>query len=58
MCLYQEVSVPVEVHFVNFRVVVLDLGMGLANEDSEVGQATLHREYLGKAADVIANAVH
>lgn len=56
--LCQEVRVPVEVHFVNFRVVVLNLGMGMVNEDSEVGQATLHREHLGKAADVFANAVH
>lgn len=56
--LCQEVSVPVEVHLVNFRVVVLNLGMGMVNEDSEVGQAALHREYLGKAADVVANAVH
>lgn len=54
----QEVSLPVEVHLVNFRVVVLNLGMGMANEDSEVGQAALHREYLGKAADVVADAIH
>lgn len=53
-----KVCVPVKVHFVNIRVVVLDLGMGMANEDSEVGQAGLHREYFGKAADVFANAVH
>lgn len=55
--LYQ-FSIPVEVHLVNFRVVVLNLGMGMANEDSEVGQATLHREHFGKAADVIADTVH
>ncbi len=56
--LCQEVSLPVEVHSVDFRVVVLNLGMGVANKDSEVGEAALHREHFGKAADVIANAVH
>lgn len=55
--LYQ-FSVPVEVHLVNFRVVVLNLGVCMANEDSEVGQAALHREHFGKAADVTADAVH
>lgn len=56
--LCQEVSVPVEVNFVNFRVVVLNLCVSMANKDSEVGQAALHREHLGKAADVFADATH
>lgn len=51
-------AVPVEVHLVNFRVVVLDLSVNMADDDGEVGQAALHREGLGKAADVVANAVH
>lgn len=53
----QDVGVPIEVHFVNFRVLVLNLGVDMADEDGEVGQATLHREHFGKAANVFANAV-
>lgn len=49
--------VPVEVHFVNFRVVVFNLGMCMVNEDGEVGQVPLHWECFGKAGDVIANAI-
>lgn len=52
------VGVPVEVHFIDFRVVVLNLGVRMADEDREVGQAALQREHLGKAADVFADAVH
>lgn len=52
------VSVPVEIHFVDFRVVVFNLGMRMVNKDSEIGQASLHWECLGKAGDVIANAIH
>lgn len=51
-------SSPVEIQFVNFRVVLFNLGMGMADGDSEVGKATLHREHFGEAADVISNAVH
>lgn len=43
---------------VNLRVLVLDLGVSVADEDSEVGQAALHREGLGKAADVSTDVVH
>lgn len=52
------ISLPVEVQLVNFRVVVLNLGVGVADEDGEVGQAALHRERLGEAADVGADAVN
>lgn len=52
------VGVPVEVHLIDFRVVVLNLGVRMADEDGEVGQAALQREHLGKAADVFADAVH
>lgn len=37
---------------------VLNLGVSVADEYSEVGQAALHREGLGKAADVFTNVVH
>lgn len=49
---------PVEVHLVDLGVVVLDLGVRVADEDGEVGQAALQGEHLGEAADVLANAVH
>lgn len=52
------ISLPVEVHFVNFRVVVLNLGMCVVNKDGEIGQAFVHWESLGKACDVIANTIH
>lgn len=51
-------DVPVEVYFVDLGVVVLDLGVRVADEDGEVGQAALQGEHLGKAADVFADAVH
>ena len=37
---------------------VLDLSMGVADEDGEVGQEVLNWERLGEAADVVADAVH
>lgn len=49
---------PVEVHLVDLGVVVLDLGVRVADEDGEVGQAALQGEHLGKAADVFADVVH
>lgn len=51
-------GVPVEVYLVDLGVVVLDLGVRVADEDGEVGQAALQGEHLGKAADVLADAVH
>lgn len=51
-------ALPVEVHLVDLGVVVLDLGVSVADEDGEVGQAALHREHLGEAADVLPDAVH
>lgn len=51
-------GLPVEVHSVNFRVVVLNLGVNVADKDGEVGQAALHGEYFGKAADVFADVIH
>lgn len=56
--LFRPGGVPVEVHFVYLGVVVLDLGVRVADEDGEVGQAALQREHLGKAADVFADVVH
>lgn len=53
-----DVGLPVKVHSVNFRVVVLNLGMNMADKDGEVGQAALHGEYSGKAADVFADVIH
>lgn len=58
ICFVKWRRIPVEVHFVNFWVVVFNLGVHMVNEDGEVGQAALHWECLGKAADVIANAIH
>lgn len=58
--LFQDLGcrLPVEVHLVNFRVVVLNLGVNMADKDCKVGQATLHGEYFGKAADVFADVIH
>lgn len=51
-------DLPVKVHLVNLGVVVLDLGVRVADEDGEVGQAALQGEHLGEAADVPADVVH
>lgn len=56
--LFPSDDVPVEVHFVDLGVVVLDLGVRVADEDGEVGQAALQWEHLGEAADVFADVVH
>lgn len=54
----QCVGLPVEVHFINFWVVVFYFSVSMADEDSEVRQACLHRESFGEAADVVADAIH
>lgn len=56
--LFWHIRLPVEVNFVNFWVVVLDLGVCVADEDGVVGQETLNRKYFGEAADVVANPIH
>lgn len=53
-----DIILPVEVHFIHFRIVVFDFGVCMADEDGEVRQAGLQRESFGEAADVVADTVH
>lgn len=49
--------VPIEVHFVDLWVQILNLGVCVTDENGNVVDDSLHRKQLGESGDVVADAI-
>lgn len=56
-CVSVMAEVPIEVHFVDLWIKILDLWVCVTDENGDIVQSSLHRKQLGESGDVVADAI-